>query len=97
MYGSFRSLQWRRWCHRLAQYTLKINVRVRLHVGAPLAAHVALILHVPLILKAKVMAAQILQGDALKGLLAPWFVPPIVIPIMLAALIVGSALYRAYS
>ncbi len=43
------------------------------------------------------MAAQILQGDALKGLLAPWFVPPIVIPIALAALIVGSALYRAYS
>ncbi len=43
------------------------------------------------------MAAQILQGDALKGLLAPWFVPPIVIPIMLAVLIVGSALYRAYS
>jgi hypothetical protein len=77
--------------------TLNINVRVRLHVGAPLAAHVALILHVPLILKAKVMAAQILQGDALKGLAAPWFVPPIVIPIMLAASIVGSALYRAYS
>jgi len=43
------------------------------------------------------MAAQIRQGDALKGLLAPWFVPPTVIPIMLAALIVGSALYRAYS
>ena len=59
--------------------TLKINVRVQLHVGAPLAAHIPLILHVPLILKAKVMAAQILQGDALKGLLAPWFVPPIVI------------------
>ena len=57
----------------------------------------SLLFCVPLILKAKVMAAQILQGDALKGLLAPWFVPPIVIPIMLAALIMESGLYRAYS
>ena len=40
--------------------------------------------------------ASVLQGDSLKRRLASWFVPPIVIPFMLAALIVGSGLYRAY-
>ncbi len=52
---------------------------------------------IPLLSKVKVMSvASVLQGDSLKRRLASWFVPPIVIPIMLAALIVGSGLYRAY-
>jgi hypothetical protein len=47
--------------------------------------------------KVKVMSvASVLQGDSIKLRLKFWFVPPIVIPIMLAALIVGSGLYRAY-
>jgi hypothetical protein len=47
--------------------------------------------------KVKVMSvASVLQGDSLKRRLASWFVPPIVIPIILAALVVGSGLYRAY-
>jgi hypothetical protein len=48
----------------------------------------------PLPFKVKAMSA--FPGDSLKRRLASWFVPPIVIPIMLAALIVGSALYRAF-
>jgi hypothetical protein len=39
---------------------------------------------------------SILQDDFLKSRLASWFVPPIVVPIMLAALIAGSGLYHAY-
>jgi hypothetical protein len=39
---------------------------------------------------------SILQDDFLKRRLASWFVPPIVVPIMLAALIAGSGLYHAY-
>jgi hypothetical protein len=47
--------------------------------------------------KVKVMSvASVSQGDSLKRRLASWFVPPIVIPFMLAPLIVGSGLYRAY-
>jgi hypothetical protein len=40
--------------------------------------------------------ASVPQGHSLKHRLATWFVPPIVVPFMLAALIVGSGLYRAY-
>jgi hypothetical protein len=47
--------------------------------------------------KVKVMSvASVPQGESLKHRLASWFVPPIVVPFMLAALIVGSGLYRAY-
>jgi hypothetical protein len=36
------------------------------------------------------------QDDSLKQRLASWFVPPIVVPIMLIALIALSGLYHAY-
>ena len=40
--------------------------------------------------------ASIPPGRSLKRRLASWFVPPIVVPIMLVALIAGFGLFHAY-
>jgi hypothetical protein len=78
--------------------TPKIDVCVRMQSASGiLSVRALLAARVPLILKVKAVAAQILQADSLKRLLAPWFVPPIMIPIMLVGLILGIGLYRAYS
>jgi hypothetical protein len=51
----------------------------------------------PLPLKVKIMnVASIPQDVSLKHRLASWFVPPIVVPIMLVALIAVSGLYHTY-
>jgi hypothetical protein len=41
-------------------------------------------------------AASIPQDDSRKRRLASWFVPPILVPIMLVALIAASGLYHAH-
>jgi len=71
---------------------MPIGVHI-LSVCPPLAARIPLLLFQGEVMS---VASVLPQGDSLKRRLASWFVPPIVIPIMLAALIVGSGLYRAY-
>jgi hypothetical protein len=70
--------------------TLNIDVCVRMRSASGILSVRALLAHASL-------SSQILQADSRKRLLAPWFVPPIVIPIMLVGLILAIGLYRAYS
>jgi hypothetical protein len=80
----------------VAHGTPKIDIRVPILIGIHILSVCPLLVACIPPSKVKVMSvASVPQGDSLKRRLASWFLPPIVIPIMLAALIVGSLLYRA--